>query len=82
MIPNPPNCAKTRATRLSVTVSMAADNTGICNRMSLAKKDSVETSLGIISEYLGTNKISSKVRASSKTIEPEFVKFNSETLVV
>jgi hypothetical protein len=51
-----------------VTVSIAAETIGMCSSIFLVKSDFVDTSLrDLMSEYLGTKRTSSKVRASSST---------------
>ena len=59
----PPSLAIAIAARCSVTVSIAADTKGIFKEIFFVSIVFTSTSLGKTSEYLGTNNISSNVRA-------------------
>ena len=61
--PMPPRRAIIIAVRYSVTVSIAALTRGVFSVIFFVKLVLISTSLGKISEYCGTNKTSSKVRA-------------------
>jgi hypothetical protein len=50
MTPMPPACAMAMASRSSVTVSMADDNSGMVRRKSLANRTLVSASVGNTSE--------------------------------
>ena len=63
MTPIPPRRAIMIAARCSVTVSIAADTIGMFSSTFLLKRVFISTCLGKISEYCGTSKTSSKVRA-------------------
>jgi hypothetical protein len=60
--PIPPSRAIAIAILLSVTVSIAAEIIGILRGMFLLNLDLIETSLGKVSEYAGTNSTSSYVK--------------------
>ena len=62
--PIPPSLASAIAILLSVTVSIAAEITGIFNGIFLEKLVLISTSLGKTSEYFGTRSTSSNVRPS------------------
>src|SRR3984885_2077902 len=66
MIPMPPSWAIVIARRASVTVSIAADNTGNPSRMLRVSVVERSTSRGSTVEWAGTRRTSSKVRASSR----------------
>lgn len=59
----PPYRAIEIAVRYSVTVSIAAETKGMFSVMFFVSFELVFTSLGRTSEYAGTSRISSKVRA-------------------
>src|SRR5690606_7061476 len=63
MTPIPPSCAVAIARPDSVTVSMAADTSGMFKVMSRVKRVLRDVSRGRMSEYAGTNKTSSNVSA-------------------
>ena len=60
--PMPPNCAITIAMSASVTVSIAADRTGMVSAMSRVSRVRVSASLGSTADSSGTSSTSSKVR--------------------
>jgi len=60
--PMPPERAIAMAMSASVTVSMAAETSGMFRGMERVRRLLVETSLGWTAEYLGTRRTSSKVR--------------------
>jgi len=60
----PPSRARAMASRASVTVSMAADRTGMLSRMPGASATLRSTWSGITADRPGTNSTSSKVKAS------------------
>ncbi len=64
MIPIPPSRAAAMAISNSVTVSMAADTTGMASRMPRVNCEETSTSAGCTSARRGTSRTSSKVRAS------------------
>src|SRR5690554_7069234 len=64
MMPMPPSWAMAMARRASVTVSMAADTSGMLSSIPRVRCVLRHTSLGNTSEYPGTRRMSSKVRAS------------------
>src|SRR5690606_16597625 len=64
-IPIPPACAIAIAKSASVTVSIAADTSGIFRRIFFVSCVLVSTSRGQISELAGINKTSSYVRPSA-----------------
>src|SRR3989344_2542439 len=64
IIPRPPSWARQIAARASVTVSMAADNSGILRLMVRVREGFRSTSLGGTLEWAGSSRTSSKVRAS------------------
>ncbi len=68
--PMPPSRARAMASRASVTVSMAADSTGMLSWMPGAKVTLRSTSAGNTSERPGTSSTSSKVKASSEKGSP------------
>ena len=63
--PSPPDCAMTTAIADSVTVSIAAETIGACNRNPGASATAVSTSPGKTPERPGASSTSSKVRAVS-----------------
>jgi hypothetical protein len=62
MTPSPPSLAIAMARRASVTVSIAADMSGMARSMSRVSMVDVDTWAGITSEAAGTRQTSSKVR--------------------
>src|SRR5580765_3471434 len=62
--PRPPCCAIAMASRLSVTVSIAALRIGTFNRIRRVSREPMSTWLGRIFDCRGTSTMSSKVRAS------------------
>ena len=64
MMPRPPACAMAMASRLSVTVSMAAEISGMPRRISLVTLVSTAVSVGSTVEAAGISVTSSKVSAS------------------
>src|SRR3569833_2012717 len=67
MMPMPPSCARAMARRASVTVSIAADTSGMLSDISRVSRVLSSTSRGSTVEWAGTNGTSSKVSASSTT---------------
>ena len=67
MTPMPPSRAMAMAMDASVTVSIAAETTGMFRVMLREKRVSKLTSRGNTSEYAGTSSTSSKVRPSMRT---------------
>ena len=63
MMPMPPMRAMEMAMADSVTVSMAAESSGIRSGMEGVSHVERSTASGVISEKAGTSKMSSKVRA-------------------
>ena len=63
--PSPPDCARQMAARASVTVSIAAEMSGILSVMLREKALVRSTSCGRTSDRLGTSSTSSKVSARS-----------------
>src|SRR5262245_13183278 len=63
-MPMPPARASAIARRASVTVSIAAETTGIESSSSRVSRDRVDTSFGSTSEDAGTSRTSSKARPS------------------
>ena len=59
--PMPPSRAMAMARRASVTVSMAADMSGMASAMSLVRRVEVDTCAGTTSDAAGTRQTSSKV---------------------
>jgi len=66
-IPMPPCCASAIARWDSVTVSMAAETTGIFNEIWRVRRVRVSTSAGTTSLRAGSSRTSSKVRPSVST---------------
>src|SRR3954465_14989529 len=66
-MPMPPSCAMAMARRASVTVSMAADISGILSAMLLVSCVVRLTSRGRTVEWAGTSRTSSKVSAFCRT---------------
>ena len=64
--PMPPARAMAMAISASVTVSMAALRKGICRRIDFVRSVAVSMSAGMTSEYPGTSRTSSNVKASRK----------------
>ena len=64
MTPRPPCCAIAMASRLSVTVSIAALRIGTFSRMRRVSRELTSTWLGRTCECRGTSRMSSNVRAS------------------
>jgi len=64
MMPMPPSCAIAMAKRASVTVSIAAETSGMFSSISRVRRVFRLTSFGRTSEYPGIRRTSSKVRAS------------------
>ncbi len=62
MIPMPPARAMAMARRASVTVSMAADTTGMASSMRGVRRLAVDTSAGSTADSAGTSSTSSNVR--------------------
>src|SRR5438128_6794665 len=62
--PIPPCCAMAIASDASVTVSIAAEQSGICKRMPRVNCVDVSVSVGSTSERAGSNNTSSKVSPS------------------
>ena len=60
----PPSRASAIASRASVTVSIAAETSGIESESDLVRRVAVETSFGSTSERCGTSRTSSKVSPS------------------
>ncbi len=60
----PPAWARAMASRLSVTVSIAAETMGILRLISRVRRVEVSTCVGITSERPGSSKTSSKVSPS------------------
>ena len=60
----PPACAMAMASRLSVTVSMAAETSGMLRAISRVNLVAVLTWVGITSDGPGSSKTSSKVSPS------------------
>src|SRR3569832_2388377 len=67
MMPMPPSCARAMARRASVTVSIAADTSGMLSDISRVSRVLSSTSRGSTVEWARTNSTSSKVSASSTT---------------
>ena len=65
--PMPPSCAMAMASRASVTVSMAADTSGMLSAMLRVRRVLRETSRGTTRECAGTSRTSSKVSALRTT---------------
>ena len=63
-IPRPPSCAMAIARRDSVTVSIAAETSGMFSRMRRVSWVPMSTRLGSTSDFAGRSSTSSKVRAS------------------
>ena len=63
MMPIPPSCAMAIARRASVTVSMAAETSGMFNSSLRVRRDFRETSRGRTREWAGRRRTSSKVSA-------------------
>src|SRR5689334_13648184 len=61
--PRPPSCAMAMARPASVTVSIAADSSGIFSEMVLVRRVWRLTSRGTTEEWAGSSRTSSKVRA-------------------
>ena len=68
MMPRPPACAMAMASRLSVTVSMAAESSGMPRRISLVTLVPTAVSVGSTVEAAGISVTSSKVSASRTCI--------------
>ena len=68
----PPTLARAIARVASVTVSIAADNMGIFNVMSLVSLLRMSTSRGSTCEKAGSNSTSSNVNPSPKNFEGDF----------
>ncbi len=66
--PMPPSCAMAMARRLSVTVSIADEMTGIFNEIVRVTRVDTSTWFGMTSEAAGTTSTSSNVRASPKSL--------------
>ena len=66
-MPMPPSCASAMARRASVTVSMAADTSGIFSSMARVSRVFRLTSRGRTVEWAGTSETSSKVSAFCTT---------------
>src|SRR6267378_1457043 len=64
MTPMPPDCAMAMAMRLSVTVSMAEESSGMPSSMVAVRRVCVLVSVGRTAEAAGSNNTSSKVSAS------------------
>jgi len=64
MIPTPPCCAMAMASRESVTVSIAAETSGIFSRMLRVSWVVTSTRPGTTSDRAGRSSTSSKVKAS------------------
>ena len=60
----PPACAMAMASRLSVTVSMAEEMTGILTAISRVTREATSASAGSTSEGRGASSTSSKVSAT------------------
>ena len=65
----PPAWAMAMASRLSVTVSMAADTSGMFRLISRVNRVAVSTWVGITSDGPGSSKTSSKVSPSRISME-------------
>ncbi len=63
MMPSPPSCAMVMASRASVTVSMAADTSGMLSAMDFVRRVARLTSRGTTREWAGTRRTSSNVSA-------------------
>ena len=63
-MPRPPAWAMAMASRLSVTVSMAADTSGMFRPISRVNRVAVSTWVGMTSDGPGSSKTSSKVSPS------------------
>jgi hypothetical protein len=68
-MPIPPLWAMAMASRLSVTVSMAADTSGMFSLISRVNRVDTSTWVGITSDAPGSSKTSSKVSPSRISIE-------------
>ena len=66
MMPMPPCCAIAMASRLSVTVSIAALRIGTFSRMRCVSRELTSTWLGSTCECRGTSRMSSNVSASGR----------------
>ena len=72
MTPRPPACAMAMASALSVTVSIAAEISGMPRLTSRVRRVRVSVSVGRIDEAAGTSRTSSKVSACRISILPPF----------
>ena len=67
MIPSPPSCAMAIARRASVTVSIAAETSGMLSAIERVRRVFRDTSRGTTRECAGTSRTSSKVSAFRTT---------------
>ncbi len=70
----PPSRASAIAIRASVTVSIAAERSGISSAIARVSRVAVETSLGSTAESAGTSRTSSKVRPSFANLSSRSIK--------
>src|SRR5437867_3637385 len=73
MTPRPPCWAMAMANRASVTVSMAAEMTGMLSRMSRVRRVETSTKLGWSSDLAGRRRTASNVRLIIKRDDAELL---------